>query len=114
MAPEVGQSARRAARPCGSGTVERAESAHRKRRRDVPRLASYVADRHSFLDRIVKWYGLPDRDFAKTALLVVVNNGELRYWRRKVKSPVSPFKPELSELVELQREVLRLRGLVCR
>ena len=78
----------------------------------MPRLVSYVTDRRGFLDRIVRWYVLPDRDFAKTAILVVVNNGALQYWRRRVRSPVSPQKPELSELAELQREVLWLRGLV--
>ena len=80
--------------------------------RDAPRLMSYVADRRGFLDRIVRWYGLPNRDFAKTAILVVVNNGALQFWRRRVKSPVSSLKPDLSELAELQREVLWLRGLV--
>ena len=43
---------------------------------------------------------------------MVSNNGELKYWRRKIKSPVSPFKPDLPALVELQREVLWLRGIV--
>ena len=80
--------------------------------RDVPRLASYVADRNALLKDIVRWYGLPGDDFAKTAILVVSNNGELKYWRRKVKSPVSPLKPDLPALVELQREVLWLRGIV--
>ena len=81
-------------------------------RRDVPRLASYVADRGELFRDIVRWYGLPGDDFAKTAILVVSNNGELKYWRRKIKSPVSPFKPDLPALVELQREVLWLRGIV--
>lgn len=81
-------------------------------RRDVPRLASYVADRNALLKDIVQWYGLPGDDFAKTAILVVSNNGELKYWRRRVKSPVSPLKPDLPALVELQREVLWLRGIV--
>ena len=60
----------------------------------------------------MRWYGLPGDDFAKTAILVASNNGELKYWRRKVKSPVSPLKPDLPALVELQREVLWLRGIV--
>ena len=81
-------------------------------RRDVPRLASYVADRDAWFRNIVQWYGLPGDDFAKTAILVVCNNGELKYWRRRVKSPVSPLKPDLPALVELQREVLWLRGIV--
>ena len=81
-------------------------------RRDVPRLANYVADRNALLKDIVRWYGLPGDDFAKTAILVVSNNGELKYWRRRVKSPVSPLKPDLPALVELQREVLWLRGIV--
>ena len=81
-------------------------------RRDVPRLASYVADRDALFRDIVRWYGLPGDDFAKTAILVVSNNGELKYWRRKIKSPVSPLKPDLPALVELQREVLWLRGIV--
>jgi hypothetical protein len=81
-------------------------------RRDVPRLASYATDRNALLKDIVHWYGLPGDDFAKTAILVVSNNGELKYWRRRVKSPVSPIKPDLPALVELQREVLWLRGIV--
>ncbi len=80
--------------------------------RDVPQLARYVSERHGFFDAIVRWYGLAGSDFAKTVILVVVNNGELKYWRRRVKSPISPLKPELPCLVELQREVLWLRGIV--
>ena len=60
----------------------------------------------------MRWYGLPGDDFAKTAVLVVSNNGELKFWRRKIKSPVSPLKPDLPALVGLQREVLWLRGIV--
>ena len=80
--------------------------------RDAPRLAEYVAHRRAFLDKIVHWYGLPDRDFAKTAILVAINGGELQYWRRKVKSPVSPLKPDLPELMQLQREALWVRDTI--
>ena len=80
--------------------------------RDAPCLAEYVAHRHAFLDKIVRWYGLPDRDFAKTAILVAINGGELQYWRRKVKSPASPLKPDLPELLQLQREALWVRNTI--
>jgi hypothetical protein len=32
-------------------------------------------------------------------ILVAMNGGELTYWRKKVKSPVSPLKPELPSLL---------------
>ena len=75
----------------------------------APTLVEYVRDRASFLDKIVAHYGLPARDFAKTALLVVLNGGELRYWRKKVKSPVASDKSDLPELVQLQYEALWIR-----
>ena len=80
--------------------------------RDVPVLVEYVGSRHDFLDRIVRWYGLPSRDFAKTAILVVINGGDLRYWRTKVKSPVSPLKPDLPELGALRAEALWIRDSI--
>ena len=46
----------------------------------------YVADRDDLFRDIVRWYGLPGDDFAKTAILVVSNNGALKYWRRKITS----------------------------
>ena len=49
----------------------------------VPALAEYVEDRTGFLDDIVAWYGLANREFAKTAILVACNGGELRYWRAR-------------------------------
>ena len=80
--------------------------------RDAPRLAAYVVNRDELLDTIVKWYGLPHRDFAKTAILVAINGGELRFWRRKIKSPVSADKPELPELLQLQREAVWARDVI--
>ena len=79
---------------------------------DAPRLAQYVADRNSALNAIARHYGLPSRDFAKTAILVVMNGGDLRWWRQKVKSPVSPRKPDLPLLLELQREALWVRNTI--
>ena len=79
---------------------------------DAPCLAEYVANRRAFLDRIVEWYGLPGCDFAKTAILVAINGGDLRWWRRKVKSPVSQFKPDLPALMQLQREAMWVRNTI--
>ena len=75
----------------------------------APTLVDYVNDRNAFLDKIVRWYGLPARGFAKIALLVVLNGGELKFWRKKVKSPVASDKPDLPELVQLQREAFWIR-----
>ena len=80
--------------------------------RDAPGLAEYVDHRSTFLDSIVRWYGLPDRDFAKTAILVAINGGELHWWRRKVKSPASPLKSDLPQLLQLQREALWVRDTI--
>jgi hypothetical protein len=79
---------------------------------DAPALTAYVADRNGLLEKIVQWYGLPDRDFAKTAVLVVIYGGELRFWRRKVKCPVSAEKADLPELLQLQRDALWARNVI--
>ena len=59
---------------------------------------------------------LPDvRDGLKPSqrrILVAMNGGELMYWRKKVKSPVPPLKPELPSLLQLQQE--RQPRIVCR
>ena len=86
--------------------------------RDAPTLLRYVEHRHDFLDEIARYYGLPGagskvgRDLAKTAILVVINGGVLTYWRTKVKSPVSPLKPDLPALLQLQREALWVRETI--
>ena len=38
-----------------------------------------------------------------SAILVAINGGELHWWRRKVKSPASPLKSDLPQLLQLQR-----------
>ena len=78
----------------------------------VPYFVRYVAHRHAFLDAIVKYYGLPNRDFAKTAILVAINGGELRFWRTKVKSPVSPLKPDMPDLLALKVEAVWIRNII--
>ena len=80
--------------------------------RDAPALAAYVANRNELLEKIVRWFGLPDRDFAKTAVLVAINGGDLRFWRRRVKCPVSAEKPDLPELLQLQRDALWARNII--
>ena len=86
--------------------------------RDAPRLAHYVAHRHAFLDEVACHYELPGaghkagRDLAKLGILVAMNGGELTYWRKKAKSPVSPLKPELPSLLQLQREARWVRDTI--
>ena len=81
-------------------------------KQDAPALTAYVANRNELLEKIVQWYGLPGRDFAKTAVLVVIYGGELRFWRRKVKCPVSAEKPDLPELLQLQRDASWARNII--
>lgn len=74
-----------------------------------PYLVMMVEDRATFFEKIMLWYGLPGIDFAKTVILVVLYNGNLRFWRERVKSPVPQLKKDLPDLVALQSEFLRIR-----